>query len=70
MFENRSTLRPCNSMYASRNSIMMPLLVQIMRGAVAFNYKLSFATIEIRDVTTKLMLAPKFESQKLSIPGK
>ena len=41
-----------------------------MGGAVAFNYKLGFATIEISNIPTKLMLAPKFEPQELPITEK
>jgi len=39
-----------------------------MDGTVAFDHKVSFAAIEVRNVSPELMLPPEFESKDLSIP--
>jgi hypothetical protein len=48
--------------------IMLPTLVRSMDGTIAFDSKIGFATIEIRNVVPELMLPPEFESKDLSIP--
>ncbi|MEK6337419.1 MAG: hypothetical protein AABM67_21050 [Acidobacteriota bacterium] len=39
-----------------------------MDGAIAFDYKVSFAAIEVRNVIPELMLPPEFEFKELTIP--
>jgi hypothetical protein len=39
-----------------------------MDGTIAFDHKVSFAAIEVRNVIAELMLPPEFESKDLSIP--
>ena len=38
-----------------------------MDGTIAFDNKVGFAAIEVRDVSPELMLPPEFESKDLSI---
>ena len=39
-----------------------------MDGTIAFDNKVGFAAIEVRNVSAELMLPPEFESQDLPIP--
>jgi hypothetical protein len=48
--------------------IMLPTFVRSMDGTIAFDHKVSFAAIEVRNVIAELMLPPEFESEDLSIP--
>jgi hypothetical protein len=36
--------------------------------AITLHYQTGFAAVEVGDITTELMLAPKFEALQLSIP--
>jgi hypothetical protein len=47
---------------------MIPIFGWFVGGAVAFNNKISFVAIKVRDVIAELMLPPEFESEDLSIP--
>jgi len=46
---------------------MLGLLTIIMNGSIAFDYELRFATIEVGDIVSKLMLSPEFETEELAI---
>jgi hypothetical protein len=50
--------------------VMMPLLIRLVYGTVAFNYNLRLATIEIRYIFTKLMLSSELKTQELPISKK
>lgn len=46
---------------------MLPPLISFMNCSITLNYQLRFVAIEIRNIITKLMLSPEFESHHLSI---
>ena len=47
---------------------MLPTFVRPMDGTIAFDHKVSFAAIEVRNVIAELMLPPEFEFKELTIP--
>lgn len=47
--------------------VMMPLLIQAMYAAVAFNDQLGFTAVEVSHVIAELMLPSEFETQEAAI---
>ena len=50
--------------------VVVPSLMVIVHGAIAFNNEVGIATVEVSDVITKLVLSSELETEQLTIAEK